>query len=146
MKKFFLFALCLMIATAAAVAQQLTVEQIVAEQQQWASNIANAISNRWARPPGLTSEPLATKVRIEISRDGVLQNVSIVKPSGDARFDDSVLTAIRASAPLPVPVNDASFVGVLLPTFESRALGAGAAQPSVPADGPAAPSGRQGRG
>ena len=57
------------------------------------SNWANAV-----RHPGLVAA-----VRFEIQMDGGVNNVALVRSSGDKAYDQSVMRAVQRSSPLPPP-------------------------------------------
>ena len=43
------------------------------------------------------------QVYIRLRPDGVVQQASIARTSGNSRFDDSVLRAVHKASPVPVP-------------------------------------------
>jgi len=49
---------------------------------------------------------LVTKLNIELSREGKVQNVSIVESSGNERYDRDAETAVWNASPLPIPSAD----------------------------------------
>lgn len=66
------------------------------------------IVRRWNRPPGARSG-MTTVLRIYLFPGGELQNVELVKSSGDAAFDRSAENAVRLAGRLPVPTDPALF-------------------------------------
>lgn len=61
------------------------------------------IRNRWLKPPR-ASPTLQCVVKVTIEADGHIMSVALVKSSGNADFDDSVVRAIYKSDPLPVNI------------------------------------------
>lgn len=70
--------------------------------------LRDKIKENWELPPWLTREELAAQVQIRIDRDGMVQELYFVKPSGNPRFDDAVNRAIEESSPFPPPPEDLS--------------------------------------
>lgn len=66
------------------------------------------IIRRWNRPPGARSG-MTTVLRIQLFPGGELQNVELVKSSGDAAFDRAAENAVRLAGRLPVPTDPALF-------------------------------------
>jgi TonB family protein len=64
-------------------------------------------------------------VRFGIKENGEIVGLRIVQPSGDTSYDDSVLRALRKSAPFPAPPEDyrREFSNVEL-AFRPKDLGA----------------------
>ena len=46
---------------------------------------------------------LRTVVRLRVARDGNLVSVDVVKPSGNALYDNAVLTAVKRAEPFSPP-------------------------------------------
>jgi colicin import membrane protein len=65
--------------------------------------IKRHIERNWYRPPGLAVGGLIAMVEVHVNRDGSLLSLRITQPSGDGRFDSSLLRAVRKSVPLPIP-------------------------------------------
>jgi TolA protein len=74
----------------------------------WVPLIQSRIRSAWERPPN-TIEGLDTVVNLRLEPGGSVEpgSVRVVQSSGDAFFDDSVIAAVYAASPLPVPSGDA---------------------------------------
>lgn len=70
-------------------------------QATWIDQLSAAIHQAWAKPPG-TDMSIRCKVRLQIGPTGQVQ-ASIVSPSGNQLFDNSVLSAVYKAQPLPLP-------------------------------------------
>ena len=69
---------------------------------QYTASLNGRISNHWQLPEILkTKSHLRTMVALTIRRDGSIKDMRIEQKSGDSVFDQSVLKALRSSAPLP---------------------------------------------
>lgn len=64
--------------------------------------IKKHISNNWLKPSGTKGEHQVS-IEIRINRDGTLRDARIIKSSGAAFFDNSLLRAVRKSEPIPYP-------------------------------------------
>lgn len=111
-----------------ALARQLQAEEdarvakiIGAVQQTWQQQLSAAIARNWRRPPGLPNG-LKCKVEIELLPNGMVRNVRVLRSSGVPAFDDSVVTAVLKSSPLPLPSDPRAFVAELAPTFDPALL------------------------
>ena len=73
------------------------------------SNIAilkKHIEKNWFRPPGIKDlDKLNIMIEVSINRDGTIDDLELVKSSGQRFFDNSLLRAVRKSVPLPVPTD-----------------------------------------
>jgi TonB family protein len=73
----------------------------------YATALADAIRKRWTAPTGLVSDAelgrLVVSVKIKISEDGLITDSTVIKPSGNAYFDDSCTAAIQAAHRVPPP-------------------------------------------
>ena len=47
--------------------------------------------------------PLRVQIEFEIAPDGIVSGIRIAASSGSAKFDDSVLRAIKKASPVPPP-------------------------------------------
>ncbi|MDP3856177.1 MAG: cell envelope integrity protein TolA [Stagnimonas sp.] len=94
---------------------------IGAVQQTWQQQLSAAIARNWRRPPGLPNG-LRCKVEIELLPNGMVRNVRVLRSSGVPAFDDSVVTAVLKSSPLPLPSDPRAFVAELAPTFDPALL------------------------
>jgi colicin import membrane protein len=62
------------------------------------------IEKNWFRPPGIKDlDKLSIQIEVEINRDGTIEDLQLVKSSGQQFFDNSLLRAVRKSVPLPLP-------------------------------------------
>jgi colicin import membrane protein len=105
----------------AALQQQLTQQQLANEQQellqaqqrqgvidQYRARILMAIGNQWLIPEG--ADPTISVVfTIDLTVEGVVSNVRLVRASGNAALDRAAETAIYKASPLPVPKDPATF-------------------------------------
>jgi len=64
--------------------------------------IRQKVSRNWARPPGAQAG-LQCTVRVRLVPSGDVLQVTVVKTSGDERFDRSVENAVYKASPLPIP-------------------------------------------
>jgi TonB family protein len=71
------------------------------------SQVNDAIRANWSTPTGLINDAqlnaLSAEMRIQIESDGSLLNPSLIRPSGNALFDDSCMRAVRTTAKVPPP-------------------------------------------
>lgn len=68
--------------------------------------ILRAIGQKWIIPPHVN--PQATSVLlVTLNSDGVVEQVSVLKSSGNATLDRSAVAAVFKASPLPVPENPA---------------------------------------
>ena len=96
------------LAEAAAAAAKAQKQQAQSEQQKYSALIRQRLEEHWNLPPS-ASKSLTTVVRIRLLPTGELAGVEIVKSSGNAAFDNSVLNAVRSISSYPVPDNVAIF-------------------------------------
>jgi colicin import membrane protein len=99
-------------AAAAALQQQIAAKQAAIAQQrsqaingvvdQYKGLILEAIAQQWLVPPG-TDPTLASQLMITLSADGKVQNVQLIKSSGNALLDQSAVAAVYKASPLPMP-------------------------------------------
>lgn len=62
------------------------------------------IEKNWFRPPGIKDlDKLSIQIEVEINKDGTIEDLQLVKSSGQQFFDNSLLRAVRKSVPLPLP-------------------------------------------
>ncbi len=66
----------------------------------------------WIMPQGVPDN-LHAKVFIRLDKKGNISDVRITERSGNRLYDNSVLTAVRAAAPLPMP-NNTELLKILL--------------------------------
>ena len=81
------------------------------EGDEYATQVRDAIHRNWSSPSGLLDEAqlaqLEAVVRVRISDSGQLSGASLVKPSGNALFDDSAVQAVKSTSQVP-PIPPAS--------------------------------------
>jgi colicin import membrane protein len=98
--------------------QQMMAQQLAQEQQQLAANaqdqqvqkeidkyralIVQAISQNWV-VPGNTNKDLSCQLLINVGPGGSVLNVNVVTSSGNSALDQSAITAVYKTSPLPVP-------------------------------------------
>ncbi|WP_253485943.1 energy transducer TonB [Natronocella acetinitrilica] len=70
----------------------------------WADRVRNA----WERPSG-TARGATADVAVALRSTGHVDHIEIVRSSGDRNFDQSVIAAIQAASPLPVPDSAEAF-------------------------------------
>ncbi|RWX44253.1 TonB C terminal [Candidatus Electrothrix marina] len=69
---------------------------------QYAASLNGRISSHWQLPEIVkTQSNLSTIVALTLRRDGSIEDMRIERESGDSFFDQSVIKALRNSAPLP---------------------------------------------
>jgi TonB family protein len=71
------------------------------------TQVYQAIRQNWNVPTGLLNDAqlaaLSAEVRIQIDSDGSVRNPSLSRPSGNGLFDDSCMSAARATTNVPPP-------------------------------------------
>jgi TonB family protein len=74
---------------------------------EYATLIHNAIKQNWSTPTGLVSDAqlsgLVTAIFIRVDNDGTLKSPQLRQSSGNDLFDDSCMTAVRATGQVPPP-------------------------------------------
>lgn len=104
-----------------ALQQQLLQQQLANEQQQvvqaqqlqgiidqYRARILIAIRNQWLIPDS-TERNLSCVFAIDLTPEGVVSHVQLIRGSGNAAIDRSAETAIYKASPLPVPKDPAAF-------------------------------------
>lgn len=76
--------------------------KLKSEVDKYKSLILTAISQNWIVPDA-TDLTLSCRFQVSLSSNGEVQNVNLVKGSGDPSLDRSARLAIFQSSPLPVP-------------------------------------------
>jgi TonB family protein len=69
--------------------------------------IQQTFNGRWVQPEGLVvgpASPLVAKLSVTIGRDGTVLHGRLVKPSGVAELDASVMRAAEAVKKIPQPL------------------------------------------
>ncbi|MEM6794871.1 MAG: TonB family protein [Acidobacteriota bacterium] len=62
--------------------------------------IVGRVSSEWRRP-AVGGEALNVRLFFRIEKDGTVNELAVQKTSGDRRFDEAALAAVRKAAPLP---------------------------------------------
>lgn len=75
---------------------------------EWLTQLVAAIAQSWAWPPG-TDPTWRAWAKFRIDPTGAVQSAEIVRGSGNAVFDDSVIRAIYRASPLPLPRDPSVF-------------------------------------
>ncbi len=70
--------------------------------EEYKSRIRADISQHWLLPPNVR-KGLVCRVRVRLIPTGDVVDVQVIKSSGDAVFDRSVVNAVKRASPLPVP-------------------------------------------
>lgn len=65
--------------------------------------IKRKVQNSWLRPPSASSKNLQATVRVRLNDSGSVLLVQVLKSSGNAAFDRSVVSAVNKADPLPMP-------------------------------------------
>lgn len=84
-------------------------------QATWIDQVGAAIHQVWNKPPG-TDMSVRCKVRLQIGPTGQVQ-ASIVTPSGNQLFDNSVMSAVYKAQPLPLPDDPSLLNQAIVLTF-----------------------------
>lgn len=71
--------------------------------QIYASIVKEEVRKNWRYPVFGQKDNLVARVRIELKSSGEISSVKLLDSSGNADFDDSVLTALRDTEVLPKP-------------------------------------------
>lgn len=77
------------------------VAAVYQELQQWFARVREQINAHWAVIRNVQGAERATIVGVDLSNNGSLLNTTVVKSSGDRRFDTSALRAVYQAAPFP---------------------------------------------
>lgn len=65
--------------------------------------IREGLAQFWTLPPWLSRQKLSAQVQIRVDPAGRVLSTKFVRPSGNAQFDEAILSTIRESQPLPRP-------------------------------------------
>lgn len=65
--------------------------------------LRNQLQQNWALPVWLARQKLSAQVQIFLDQQGRLRNFRIIKPSGNAQFDEAVKRSVQESQPFPPP-------------------------------------------
>ncbi len=71
--------------------------------QVYASIVKEAVRKNWRYPVFGQKQNLIARVQIQLKSSGEISDIKLLESSGDADFDDSVLTALRDTEVLPEP-------------------------------------------
>ncbi|MBU0456119.1 MAG: cell envelope integrity protein TolA [Gammaproteobacteria bacterium] len=77
-------------------------QELMSEMAKYKALILNAIGQQWIMPKN-TDKNLSTELSIRLAPGGTVLDVSLLRSSGNAVLDRSVITAVRKASPLPVP-------------------------------------------
>lgn len=83
-------------------------QQILNEVNKYKALILNVIGQYWIMPANV-DEHLSTKLLIRLAPGGIVLKVTMLKSSGNATLDRSVVNALWKSSPLPVPKDSKLF-------------------------------------
>lgn len=87
----------------------------------WAVDVHQAIARAWLRPRGpRIPDDFSCDVLVKLTRSGVVEEARIARSCGHPSLDASVLSAVQAASPLPLPRDMADFSDTLLLTFTPR--------------------------
>jgi colicin import membrane protein len=70
--------------------------------EQYASLIKTRVEQNWRLPQGSRHDS-SCLLKITLTPEGRVLNVSVVQSSGDSTFDQSAIAAVYRASPLPVP-------------------------------------------
>jgi colicin import membrane protein len=70
--------------------------------------IREGLAQFWTLPPWLQRQKLSAMVQIRIDPAGRVLSTKFIRPSGNAQFDEAILSTIRESQPLPRPPKELS--------------------------------------
>ena len=69
------------------------------------------VYQKWRKPPAISSG-LECVLKVKLIPSGEVLDIELVKSSGDPAFDKSVIAAVRAASPLPVPSSETGLFDV----------------------------------
>jgi colicin import membrane protein len=73
--------------------------------------VEQKIRQNWALPGWLSKKNLSAQVRVRFDKSGLILSAQIIKPSGNATFDEIVVATVQKSSPVPPPPD--KFVRIL---------------------------------
>lgn len=73
--------------------------------------VEQKIRQHWALPGWLSKKALSAQVRVRFDKSGLVLSAQIIKPSGNATFDEIVVATVQKSSPVPPPPD--KFVRIL---------------------------------
>lgn len=66
--------------------------------------ITSHIERNWYLPPGIKgADNLYAIIEVKVTRDGLIDNLRVLRSSGEVFYDNSLLRAVRKSVPFPIP-------------------------------------------
>ncbi|WP_321404403.1 TonB family protein [Maridesulfovibrio sp.] len=71
--------------------------------QVYASIVMEAVRKNWRYPVFGQKDNLVAQIQIQLKSNGEISNIKLLNSSGNADFDDSVMTALRDTEVLPEP-------------------------------------------
>ena len=77
--------------------------QIGLRLQLWKTRVWNKVRGNWSYPEILAAKQreFEAVVQVSVTREGKIRTYKLIKPSGNAVFDQSVIRAVRLSEPFP---------------------------------------------
>ena len=92
-------------------------QQDARDQNAWGEKLGEHLRRNWVRPAG-ASDSFRCTVRIRISAYGDVLERAIVRSCGNDFLDNSVLEAVDAASPMPLPNNPRAFSNEVVINFE----------------------------
>lgn len=87
-------------------------EMIATKRDEYRAQLVSLVWRNWRKPPGLSdTKGLKCMVKVRLIPTGELAFVKVTRGSGNEQFDRSVETAVRKSAPFPIPTDMNVFDG-----------------------------------
>ena len=94
------------------VVQDPNAEAIASKRAEYIARLQQLVQRNWRKPPALANtKDLKCQVYVRLMPTGEVLIVKIAKSSGNTQFDRSVETAVRKSAPFPIPKDKEVFDG-----------------------------------
>lgn len=79
--------------------------------ESYQEKVHDQVNRHWNLPQWMANARLSARVRIWVDASGNILRKELTRPSAQATFDERVMKAIEAAAPLPMPPNE--LLGVL---------------------------------
>jgi TonB family protein len=73
------------------------------DHQDYHTALDRHVKEYWRLPEWVAKANLKTQVRIYLNENGLLVNAKIVKSSGQASYDESVMESVKKASPYPAP-------------------------------------------
>lgn len=84
----------------------------------WTAEIQSAVHRNWLRPSGpRIPADFSCDVLIQLTRSGIVESARLTRDCGHPTLDASVISAVQAASPLPLPADMGEFTDTLLLTF-----------------------------